>query len=57
MKVVKPFVRGEQSRNRDTGGTGLGLSIVTSVMQLHGGELRLVNKPDGFCATMAFPLA
>lgn len=54
-EVVKPFVRGEQSRNYATGGTGLGLSIVTSIMQLHGGELRLENVPDGFCALMVFP--
>ncbi|MGB1254873.1 MAG: ATP-binding protein [Thiolinea sp.] len=51
-EVVKPFVRAEQSRNRDTGGVGLGLSIVISIMELHGGELRLENTADGFCALM-----
>lgn len=46
-RVFAPFVRLEQSRNRETGGTGLGLSVARSVMRDHGGEIRLGNRPEG----------
>ena len=45
--VFEPFYRLEGSRNRETGGTGLGLSIARNIALSHGGDLRLVNKPDG----------
>ncbi|MFK3650393.1 sensor histidine kinase [Lysobacter enzymogenes] len=40
--VREPFVSGPGSP-----GSGLGLSIVQHIAQLHGGELRLSNRPDG----------
>ncbi|MGA3399597.1 MAG: ATP-binding protein [Acetobacteraceae bacterium] len=43
--VFEPFHRLEQSRSRETGGTGLGLSIALSIVQAHGGEITLVNRP------------
>jgi signal transduction histidine kinase len=46
-KVLEPFVRLEESRNRKTGGTGLGLSISRNVIRSHGGELKLRNCPEG----------
>lgn len=45
--VFSPFHRGEASRNRDTGGVGLGLSIAQAVAEDHGGEIRLINRPEG----------
>jgi two-component system, OmpR family, sensor histidine kinase CreC len=36
-------------------GSGLGLAIVRQIMALHGGELRLGNKPQGFCAELMLP--
>jgi signal transduction histidine kinase len=30
-----------------TSGLGLGLSICTTIMTSHGGDLRIVNNPDG----------
>ena len=45
--VTEPFVRGETSRNTDTGGTGLGLSIARTIAEAHGGSLRLSNRPGG----------
>src|SRR5204862_165707 len=45
--LFAPFVRGESSRNRATGGTGLGLAIVRSIIELHGGEVMLANRPSG----------
>ena len=46
-RVFQPFYRVENSRSRDTGGTGLGLAIAQSIVQAHGGELTLANRPGG----------
>jgi len=47
QRVFEPFHRLEQSRSRETGGTGLGLSIALSIVQAHGGEVALSNRPGG----------
>ena len=46
-RVFQPFYRVEDSRSRDTGGTGLGLAIAQSIVQAHGGEITLANRPGG----------
>jgi signal transduction histidine kinase len=46
-RVFQPFYRLEGSRSRETGGIGLGLAIALSVVQAHGGELTLANRPEG----------
>jgi signal transduction histidine kinase len=46
-RVFQPFYRVENSRSRDTGGTGLGLAIAQAIVQAHGGELTLANRPGG----------
>ncbi len=43
-KVIKPFVR---LAKKKTKGTGLGLAIVSRIMRLHGGELHIVDAPQG----------
>ncbi len=54
--VLKPFVRLETSRSKETGGIGLGLSIVESIVQSHGGALVLENKDEGgLRATLKLP--
>jgi signal transduction histidine kinase len=47
VRVFQPFYRVEGSRSRETGGIGLGLAIALSVVQAHGGELTLSNRPGG----------
>jgi signal transduction histidine kinase len=57
-RVFDPFVRLETSRSRETGGVGLGLSIARTVVQAHGGTLRLANRPEGgLAATLTLPLS
>ena len=45
--VLKPFVRLETSRSRETGGTGLGLSIVANLIKTQGGVIEMTNHPEG----------
>jgi len=45
--VLKPFVRLEQSRSRETGGTGLGLAIAHELTTAIGGTLTLRNREGG----------
>jgi signal transduction histidine kinase len=55
-RVLEPFYRLEDSRNRETGGVGLGLAITQSIVQAHGGTLTLSNRPaGGLRARIAFP--
>ena len=55
-RVFAPFVRLEGSRNPETGGIGLGLAIARTVARSHGGDVRLVNRPEGgLRATLALP--
>jgi signal transduction histidine kinase len=39
--IFHPFIRGDDSRNHETGGTGLGLAIVDKIIAVHGGSIRL----------------
>lgn len=56
--ALKPFVRLEESRNRETGGTGLGLTIAKSFTEQQGGQLLLESSPsDGLRARMVLPLS
>lgn len=53
----EPFVRGESSRNRQTGGAGLGLAIAEGAARAHDGRLRLENKKEGgFRAALVLPV-
>ncbi|HEX8447076.1 MAG TPA: ATP-binding protein [Sphingomonas sp.] len=46
-RMFEPFVRGDPSRNPQTGGTGLGLTIARSIAERHGGRLVLANRHGG----------
>ncbi len=43
--IFEPFVMGETSRSTK-GGSGLGLSIAAKVMDMHGYNIRLIQKPN-----------
>ncbi|MBL7235170.1 MAG: HAMP domain-containing protein [Komagataeibacter hansenii] len=52
-RMFDPFVRAEDSRNRETGGTGLGLSISRNIIWGLGGDIRLGNCiPHGLRVTV-----
>jgi signal transduction histidine kinase len=52
-RVLQPFYRLENSRNRKTGGSGLGLAIATSIAATHGGRLELrATDPHGLTAAI-----
>jgi signal transduction histidine kinase len=46
-RVFERFYRVDKSRARDPGGTGLGLAIVKHLVELHGGSVRVENRPGG----------
>ncbi|MBJ9977403.1 HAMP domain-containing protein [Pseudomonas sp. S75] len=45
--VADPFVRGDSSRNQNSGGYGLGLSIAQRIAASHGGALQVANREGG----------
>ncbi len=52
-RVLKRFVRLEESRTRP--GTGLGLSLVAAVARLHRGTIRLEDNEPGLRAVLVLP--
>jgi len=55
--LLKPYVRGDASRNPASGGSGLGLAIVHQVVRRHGGTIELGQAPEGGAqVTVRLPL-
>lgn len=40
-KITEPFYRVDKVRSRKNGGAGLGLSICKSIMEMHGGDIKI----------------
>jgi signal transduction histidine kinase len=57
VKVFEPFVRLDESRNRDTGGHGLGLAIVKQIVEKHGGSVFAEKKGVGCSIKILLPYA
>jgi signal transduction histidine kinase len=55
-RVLQPFVQVDSSLSRCKEGTGLGLSLVKTMVELHGGSLRLESTVGvGTTATLVLP--
>lgn len=52
-RVLKRFVRLDTARS--TPGNGLGLSMVTAIINLHGGEIKLMDNQPGLRIELHFP--
>ena len=57
-RMLEPFIRGDPSRNSETGGAGLGLTLARAIAEQHGGALALANRraPDGGIAGLTASL-
>jgi signal transduction histidine kinase len=54
--VFEPFFRVDRSHSRKTGGYGFGLSLCYRIMQAHGGQITLENRPErGTSLVLGFP--
>lgn len=42
--VFDRFYRTDKARSRDSGGTGLGLAVVKSILDAHGGDVRIASE-------------
>ena len=57
-RVFEPFVRLEDSRNRETGGAGLGMAIARTMVRQLGGDIELASAPGtkGLVVRVTVPL-
>lgn len=46
-RIFEPFFRGDASRDHRHDSQGIGLAITARVMELHGGQVRAVNREGG----------
>lgn len=57
-RIFERFVRLDDSRSRDAGGSGLGLAISRAGLESQGGDITVMDTPDGWCRFhVTLPLA
>ena len=55
-QIFNRFYRGSAAKKLVSRGTGLGLAIVKSIMDLHGGNIKIASKPsEGTTVALTFP--
>lgn len=55
-EMFERFARGDKSRNSKVDGSGLGLAITKSIIELHGGEVKIKNEGDMFKIYFILPI-
>lgn len=55
-EMFERFARGDKSRNSKVEGSGLGLAITKSIIELHGGEVRIKKEGDMFKIYLILPI-
>ncbi len=55
-EIFERFARGDKSRNSKVEGSGLGLAITKSIVELHGGKIKIEREGDMFKIFLHFPL-
>ena len=48
-RIFERFTRLGEARDRDSGGSGLGLAITAAIVKAHGGSVRTLEAPNGWC--------
>ncbi len=54
--IFAPFYRGQHEQESLVGGTGLGLSITREYIEAHGGDISLLESPQGALFRVRLPL-
>lgn len=54
-EILERFVRGEKSRNSSVTGSGLGLAITKTIIELHGGTIKIKCDGDLFKVILSLP--
>ncbi len=54
-RLFDRFYRADPSRQRQDEGAGLGLAIARSIVQAHGGAIRVTSDPEGTCFQLDLP--
>ena len=55
-EMFERFARGDKSRNSKVEGSGLGLAITKSIVELHGGKVKIKNEGDMFKIYCILPM-